>query len=85
MNTKQSVTVGWTAYTAAFAIGGGLGIYKYWYAPGGRKEREAEADRQRAAEAAREAQDEHRIREERRRAEELRISSADESTRGDTT
>ncbi|CDF35475.1 unnamed protein product [Chondrus crispus] len=70
MNTKQSFTIGWIAYTAAFGIGGGLGIYKYWYAPGGRKEREAAADLRRAEEAAREAEEEQRIREERRRAKE---------------
>lgn len=79
MNTKQSATVGWIAYTAAFAIGGGLGVYKYWYAPGGRKEREAEADRRRAEEAAREAEEEQRIREERRRASHL-SHSADKGT-----
>lgn len=66
MNTKSSVIYGWVAYTIAFTVGGGIGIYKYWYAPGGRKEREEEADRIRAEEAAREAEEEARIREERR-------------------
>lgn len=84
MNTKRSVTVGWMAYTAAFAVGGGLGIYKYWYAPGGRKDREAEADRKRAEEEAREAEEENRIREE-RRAKGLLISSTDETTKGNST
>lgn len=59
--------MGWIAYTAAFAIGGGIGIYKYRYAPGGRRDRELEADRQRQEEAAREAMEENRIREERRK------------------
>lgn len=85
MNTRQSVTVGWMAYTAAFAVGGGLGIYKYWYAPGGRKDREAEADRKRAEEEALEAEEENRIREERRRAKELQISSTDENRQGIST
>lgn len=66
MNTKGSAVIGWAAYVSAFAIGGGIGIYKFWYSPGGRLDRELEADRKRELEAAREAEDETRIREERR-------------------
>ena len=62
MNTKVSTTVGWVAYTAAFCIGGGYALHRYWNGPGGRKEREAEADRLRAEEEAREAEEEEKIR-----------------------
>lgn len=65
MNTKNSVIYGWIAYTSAFIVGGGLGIYKYWHKPGGRKDRELEADKIRAEEVAREAEEEARIRQER--------------------
>lgn len=65
MNTKSSATVGWIAYTAAFVIGGGIGIYKYQYAPGGRRDREKAADEQRRKEEAMEAEEEARIRAER--------------------
>ncbi|KAI0562686.1 hypothetical protein FGB62_55g059 [Gracilaria domingensis] len=66
MNTKSSVIYGWVAYTVAFVVGGGIGIHRYWNGPGGRKEREAEAEKKRVEEAAREAEEEARIREERR-------------------
>lgn len=66
MNTKGSVIYGWITYTAAFAIGGGLGWYHYFYGPGGRNEREQRVDLARKREAAREAIEEERIREERR-------------------
>lgn len=66
MNTKGSVIYGWVAYTAAFAIGGGLGWYHYFHGPGGRNEREQRADMAREREAAREAIEEERIRQERR-------------------
>lgn len=65
MNTKSSVAVGWAAYTVAFAVGGGYGIHRYWNGPGGRREREAEADRVRAEQAAKEAVEEDRIRRQR--------------------
>lgn len=65
MNTKSSTIVGWLAYIAAFSAGGGFALHRYWNAPGGRKDREAEADRVRAEEAAREAIEEERIRKER--------------------
>ncbi len=65
MNTKASFTVGWIAYTAAFAIGGAIAIHRYWNGPGGRREREEAADRLRAEQAAREAVEEERIRRER--------------------
>lgn len=68
MNTKQSAIIGWVAYTAAFAIGGGIGLYRYKYAPGGRRDREAAADKLRQEEAIREAEEENRIREQRRLA-----------------
>lgn len=66
MNTKSSVIYGWLAYTAAFAIGGGIGYYNYFYKPGGRMDRERVADYVREREAIREADEENRIREERR-------------------
>lgn len=71
MNTKQSVIIGWTAYTAAFAVGGGIGIYKYRYGPGGRMDREKEADKIREEEAKLEAEEEHRIRQKRLTAKNL--------------
>lgn len=77
MNTKQSTIVGWLAYTLAFGIGGGIGYYKYWYAPGGRKDREEIADKQRSIEAAREAEEEQKIREQRRRQKQLAQSTTD--------
>lgn len=66
MNTKRSFLFGWLAYTAAFAIGGGIGVYKFVYAPGGRRDRQMQADLQREKEAALEAEEEDRIREQRR-------------------
>lgn len=68
MNTKKSSLIGWVAYTAAFIVGGGIGIYRYWYAPGGRADREKEFEKLREQEAAMEAIQEERIRQERRAA-----------------
>lgn len=65
MNTKSSVVFGWVAYTAAFAVGGGIGYYNFYYKPGGRRDRERMEDEQRAIEAAREAEEEERIRQQR--------------------
>lgn len=81
MNTKGSFLFGWIAYTAAFAIGGGIGVYKFVYAPGGRRDRQKQADRQREMEAAREAEEEARIREE-RRLRQLEESSSGPSASG---
>lgn len=67
MNTKASVGMGWLIYTAAFCVGGGYGLYKYYYQPGGRKDREEVAERERLRREAEEAEYEERIREERRR------------------
>lgn len=66
MNTTRSVVVGWVAYTAAFVVGGGIGLYKYKYAPGGRRDREIVADKLRQEEAVREAEEEDRVRKERK-------------------
>lgn len=66
MNTKASVGIGWAAYTIAFCIGGGIGWYKYYYEPGGRREREKEAEKDQQAREAEEAEYEERVRRERR-------------------
>lgn len=66
MNTKSSFIFGWVAYTVAFTVGGGIGIYNYWYKPGGRRDRERAADEQREKEAQLEAIEEERIRQQRR-------------------
>lgn len=68
MNTKASWAVGWFTYTAAYGAGAAYAIDRYWNETGGRREREAEADRIRAEQAAQEAIDEERIRQERRLA-----------------
>lgn len=65
MNTKASVGLGWAAYTLACTTGGAIGWHRYYYAPGGRRDREAEAT---VAEARREAEEaalEARVRAER--------------------
>lgn len=79
MNTKQSFVYGWVAYTIAFTVGGGIGIYNYWYKPGGRLDRQRAADAQRQREAEQEAIEEERIRRQRR------IQNATESDTIDVT
>lgn len=65
MNTKSSTIAGWIAYTVAFGVGAYYGINRYWNKPGGRKDREAEADRKRAEEEVQERLYEERVRKER--------------------
>ncbi len=65
MNTKSSSIAGWLAYIAAFGVGGYIGIHRYWNRPGGRKEREAEADRKDQEREAMEKAYEDRVRRER--------------------
>lgn len=55
-------------------------MHCYWNSPGGRKDREAEADRIRTEEAAKEAMEEERIR--RDRAEKKRAASAGSMSSG---
>lgn len=80
MNTKSSSLAGWIAYTLAFAVGGYIGIDRYWNGPGGRKEREAEADRKDQEREAMEKEYEDRVRRERaemkRRAMEAKADNA---------
>lgn len=66
MNTKKSSIIGWAAYTAAFIVGGGIGIYRYWYAPGGRADREKEFEKLQQEQAVKDAIEEERIRQERK-------------------
>lgn len=79
MNTKKSFIIGWAAYTIAFTVGGGIGIYNYWYKPGGRLDRQRAADLQRQEEAKQEAIEEERIRQQRRLQKQ--VSHSDDDTK----
>jgi hypothetical protein len=67
MNTKASFGLGWVAYTAAFGVGGAVGWRRYYYAPGGRRDREKAAERAEAVREREEAEFEERVRAERTR------------------
>jgi hypothetical protein len=66
MNTKRSVMYGWVAYTAAFAVGGAIGWHRYYYKPGGRKDREEAVETEEAASAAADKRYEEEVRRARR-------------------
>jgi hypothetical protein len=65
MNTRASVGFGWAAYTVAFCVGGAIGWHRYYYAPGGRRDRDIVAEKERFERERVEADYEQRVRQER--------------------
>jgi hypothetical protein len=65
MNTRASVGFGWAAYTVAFCVGGAIGWHRYYFAPGGRKDRDIVAEKERLERERVEADYEQRVRQER--------------------
>jgi hypothetical protein len=65
MNTKASVGFGWAAYTVAFGVGAAIGWHRYYYTPGGRRDRDIVAEKERVERERLEAEFEERVRLER--------------------
>lgn len=77
MNTKTSFMLGWMSYTAAFVVGGAIGVYNYKYRPGGRADREKAAEQERKRQEELEAIEEEKIREQLRQKKGDRTSVTD--------